>query len=75
MKIKTYNSNWEIFLNGERVMSISTDADSINPDLYESAYEIAEAIIEEIQTNGISVSEEEKEEIETLCEIHFSHWF
>ena len=75
LKIKTYNSNWEIFLDGERVMSISTDADSINPDLYDSTDDIAEAIIEDLNTNGDYLSEQDEYEIETLCEIHFSHWF
>lgn len=72
LNIKTYNSNWEIFKNGELLASIQTDLDNVNSEIYTDVKEIEADFIESIQ---IAISEEEKAQIRELVDIHFSHLF
>lgn len=73
LDIKVYNSNWE-FVKGNKVVNIQTSMDDINCDLFDSVDDILQYIVFEVSTS-FELTQEEIEEIITLCNIHFSSRF
>lgn len=72
MKIKIFPANWEVF-HDDGVLLINTDY--INSDVYDSIDEVYEDIIEKIEINLGSLSEDDKKEVRTYCDIDFSSRF
>ena len=71
MKIKTYNSNWEIFFD-DGYLSICTDLDYINSNFFDSLEDVATYIAEKIEENGYKMTNDDKEYLLHKCNIDFT---
>lgn len=75
MVIKTNKANFEFIIDGVQALFFETDSDSVNKDIYDSVSEVCADIVDRLTAAGYTVTEDEKKEIETLCNIRFSDRF